>query len=231
MKFFAGISFVLALVYAPVCQASTINFTFDDLTPHTTLPLDYTVSGLTGHFSATGVGFSIQDTNSALGFLPTGAAGTFSGNSIYQNTINLTDLMVTFSQPLTDVSILYAVQDLNVSPPGSTMRVTAFVGGLSGSQVGTSTTVAPEGSWPTALLNFSSATGFDSLVIHYDKTPPNASPEDYGTVFLVDDILVTTSANGNVVPLPGALPLFATGLSALGLLGWRRKKKAAALTA
>ena len=29
------------------------------------------------------------------------------------------------------------------------------------------------------------------------------------------------------VPLPGALPLFATGLSALGLLGWRRKKKKA----
>jgi hypothetical protein len=32
-------------------------------------------------------------------------------------------------------------------------------------------------------------------------------------------------------PLPGALPLFASGLSALGLLGWRRKKKAAALAA
>jgi hypothetical protein len=29
------------------------------------------------------------------------------------------------------------------------------------------------------------------------------------------------------VPLPGALPLFATGLGALGLLGWRRKRKAA----
>jgi hypothetical protein len=28
------------------------------------------------------------------------------------------------------------------------------------------------------------------------------------------------------VPLPGALPLFATGLGALGLLGWRRKRKA-----
>jgi hypothetical protein len=27
-------------------------------------------------------------------------------------------------------------------------------------------------------------------------------------------------------PLPGALPLFATGLGALGLLGWRRKRKA-----
>jgi hypothetical protein len=30
------------------------------------------------------------------------------------------------------------------------------------------------------------------------------------------------------VPLPGALPLFATGLVGLGLLGWRRKKKAIA---
>jgi hypothetical protein len=33
------------------------------------------------------------------------------------------------------------------------------------------------------------------------------------------------------VPLPSALPLFATGLAGLGLLGWRRKKKAAHLNA
>jgi uncharacterized protein (DUF1800 family) len=31
-----------------------------------------------------------------------------------------------------------------------------------------------------------------------------------------------------VTPLPASLPLFATGLGALGLLGWRRKRKAAA---
>ena len=31
-----------------------------------------------------------------------------------------------------------------------------------------------------------------------------------------------------VTPLPATLPLFATGLGALGLLGWRRKRKAAA---
>jgi len=30
-----------------------------------------------------------------------------------------------------------------------------------------------------------------------------------------------------VTPLPAALPLFATGLGVLGLLGWRRKRKAA----
>jgi hypothetical protein len=34
--------------------------------------------------------------------------------------------------------------------------------------------------------------------------------------------------NPGVVPLPGALPLFATGLGALALLGWRRKRKLAA---
>jgi hypothetical protein len=31
-------------------------------------------------------------------------------------------------------------------------------------------------------------------------------------------------------PLPAALPLFATGLGGLGLLGWRRKRKAQAVT-
>jgi len=43
-----------------------------------------------------------------------------------------------------------------------------------------------------------------------------------GTGF-VDFISVTAQT-----PLPGALPLFATSLAGLGLLGWRRKKKAIA---
>ena len=36
------------------------------------------------------------------------------------------------------------------------------------------------------------------------------------------------SLDGVETPLPGALPLFATGLGVLGLLGWRRKRKAQA---
>jgi hypothetical protein len=38
------------------------------------------------------------------------------------------------------------------------------------------------------------------------------------------------TVNGDVLatPLPAAFPLFATGLGALGLLGWRRKRKAQA---
>ena len=40
--------------------------------------------------------------------------------------------------------------------------------------------------------------------------------------------LIGTGVAGAETPLPAALPLFATGLGALGLLGWRRKRKQAA---
>jgi hypothetical protein len=46
--------------------------------------------------------------------------------------------------------------------------------------------------------------------------------------FTGSDSLSFTAA---VTPLPAALPLFATGLGALGWLGWRRKRKGAALAA
>jgi hypothetical protein len=39
--------------------------------------------------------------------------------------------------------------------------------------------------------------------------------------------VIAGTADGTT-PLPAALPLFATGLGALGLLGWRRKRKAQA---
>ena len=38
-----------------------------------------------------------------------------------------------------------------------------------------------------------------------------------------------TPSTAAETPLPAALPLFATGLGALGLLGWRRKRKAQAV--
>ena len=47
---------------------------------------------------------------------------------------------------------------------------------------------------------------------------------------LESNFVYDAPAAGNT-PLPGALPLFASGLGALGLLGWRRKRKAAALAA
>ncbi len=46
-------------------------------------------------------------------------------------------------------------------------------------------------------------------------------------IFSLGDSVV----NGDTTPLPGALPLFASGLGALGLIARRRKRKAAALAA
>jgi hypothetical protein len=51
---------------------------------------------------------------------------------------------------------------------------------------------------------------------------------DNGTDAFIGSFLVRSSDQST--PLPAALPLFATALSALGLLGWRRKRKQAART-
>ena len=45
------------------------------------------------------------------------------------------------------------------------------------------------------------------------------------------DMADRTNLTVEPTPLPAALPLFATGLGVLGLLGWRRKRKAAAVEA
>ena len=42
-----------------------------------------------------------------------------------------------------------------------------------------------------------------------------------------DGKVIATTTPPPAVPLPGTLPLFASGLGALGLLGWRRKRKLA----
>ena len=75
-------------------------------------------------------------------------------------------------------------------------------------------------------IDQSLSTGFfgfesDGALISFVRINPN------GTVFAttLDNFTVETT------PIPTALPLFATGLGALGLIRWRRKRKAAALAA
>jgi hypothetical protein len=57
-------------------------------------------------------------------------------------------------------------------------------------------------------------------------SPPNLG-SDYGMVLINSNELTIDSVNGitSETPLPAALPLFVTGLGALGLLGWRRKRR------
>jgi hypothetical protein len=49
-----------------------------------------------------------------------------------------------------------------------------------------------------------------------------------GPISMSDNAVLTVHVTDvGETPIPGALPLFATGLGAMGLLGWRRKRKAA----
>jgi len=66
-----------------------------------------------------------------------------------------------------------------------------------------------------AELAASSATGHQIGVMLFASTAANQN-----TPFQVDFDIAP-------VPIPAALPLFATGLGMIGLLGWRRKKSAA----
>jgi hypothetical protein len=68
---------------------------------------------------------------------------------------------------------------------------------------------------PTLIYHGSTVTEEFGL----DDGSANGSPQD------------PLSPSPASTPLPAALPLFATGLGALGLLGWRRRRKAQAVAA
>lgn len=58
------------------------------------------------------------------------------------------------------------------------------------------------------------------------------SQDQYGHTLTTSGEATITEVTGQgpgQAPIPAALPLFATGLGGLGLLGWRRKKRAATL--
>jgi hypothetical protein len=161
-------------------EAQSVLFDFDNAARYSPLPINLTVGDLTAQFSATGQGFSIQAAN-VLGFTPVG----FSGNCISPSGINAADLIVSFSAPLMDFSILYAPEEY-ACDSSATMRVTAY---LSGALVGTATTNAPAGTWPSETLRFSSRQGFDKVVVHYDQPPVTGG--DWGPVFMADNMAVT----------------------------------------
>jgi hypothetical protein len=66
-----------------------------------------------------------------------------------------------------------------------------------------------------------------------DANNPIGSPNLFQSIFApdwatLDDPGVRIVVEGvTTTPLPAALPLFATGLGALGLLGWRSKRRTA----
>ena len=99
---------------------------------------------------------------------------------------------------------------------------------------------------PSAFLAFGSSTCFPCAAVYY--IPVGGSVTGTGQLQLcsLPDVTTPACAVGtndgisersgtlviaNATPLPAALPLFASGLGALGLLARRRKRKAAAIAA
>lgn len=182
--------FLLILGVLPPAGAGAQVFDFDSAPIHTSLPIDLTVGEVTAHFSSTGQGFSIQPA-STMGFTPVG----FGGLCIYPNSVFAADLLIGFSVPLTDFSIMYAPQELGCDD-SAIMRVTAYLDGV---VAGTATATAPApGTWPTGTLSYSDPAGFNQVVIHYDRRP---TCTDYGPIFMADNMSVT--AMSTAVPWPG----------------------------
>lgn len=176
--------FSCGVILGSACVASaaqSVLFDFDTAPVHAPLPVSVSAGQLTAQLSATGQGFSVQRAD-VLGFTPAG----FAGNCIYPNSVFAADLVVSFSQPLTDFSIMYAPEEY-ACDSSALMRVTALAGGL---VVGSGTATAdPPGTWPTGTLSFSSLRVFDHVVIHYESAPPTGG--DWGPIFMADNMNVT----------------------------------------
>lgn len=183
MKTTYGIIAAMVVLSCGFARAATILFDFNRGPQYSSLPLNLTVDGVTAHFSATGQGFSIQNTAQVIGVLPAG----FSGLGLVPNSVYLADLLVSFPQrSVTDFSIMVAPQEL-ATDSSATLRVTAYLNGV---YVGTNTSVGSEPFlWPSSTLNISSAQGFNSVVVHYDRPPPTGG--DYGVIFVADNMSVT----------------------------------------
>ena len=174
---------ITALLPLSGVKAQSVTFDFDSAPQYSSLPLDLTAGGITGHFSAGSslYNYSIQAAN-VLGFTPPG----FSGLCIYPSQVYAVDLLASFNTQLNAASVLYSPEEYGTDS-SCTMRMTAYLGTT---YVGTNTYQIPHGgTWPSGTLSFTSTQPFDNIVIHYDAPPPTGG--DYGPIFMADNLVVT----------------------------------------
>jgi hypothetical protein len=89
--------------------------------------------------------------------------------------------------------------------------------------------------WMIGINDFTVSNG-QIVAANFFSDGPNLSSLEFSSSMMVGILTgpeeettggpMTFSPVSPATPLPAALPLFATGLGALGLLGWRRKRKA-----
>jgi hypothetical protein len=196
----------------------------------------------------------VQCTTDYLGlFGPVGA--DLSGDSVKVVYVFDTSLGI-ISSSSTGVST-YGGSEYSVPSPSLSAMITinaqsvSFVGSFSsvirGGNDGTGITDANQA---VSLSNASGIIALSTQLVNFTGTLPASitTPFDYNVVpsdiangtfaeqvnspVVTSDYLSFTVSNMTLTtPLPTALPLFAFGLGAMGLLGWRRKRKNAAAIA
>jgi len=197
--FFISLGLSLTAMILPA-DAATVTFDWSATAPLASL----------GGFPFIGSG-TLTATTGAGGDLVTNITGSFTTNGPSP----VTD-MVTGVGPIGSGSTM---TDNLIFPIGTTFMGPPVVAS------GSYTSVA---NLDTHGLAFDTTAG---VFVIYSTVVPNADPSE-----ATGNFYSQVPAGGgfgvghfNLVPLPAALPLFATGVGALGLLGWRRKRKAQAV--
>jgi hypothetical protein len=113
---------------------------------------------------------------------------------------------------------------------GSTTQLEQWsVYGASSTGLGTRLTLLITG----ADSNTHNLSGYSYYDFFYNSALGSASGQGNNVLLASFSATLTSSGGGqgSSTPLPAALPLFASGLGVMGLLGWRRKRKRAAASA
>jgi hypothetical protein len=188
-----------ALTFASPAAATTATFNFDSDVIGTSTIFANTNNGVTATFSSPadpgGFAVSLSFFQSLTGnvLLNPGPAAT-----------NQIPLTISFSQPVTSISLLFAVNTSNAGLDGLSLLTNA------GGSVSAFGSVPGGFFFPEGSLSFSGA-AFTSVVL-----------SSAGLDFAIDNVVVSDAA---ATPLPAALPLFATGLAGLGWFARRRRKQ------
>jgi hypothetical protein len=158
--------------------------------------------------------------------------------------IDLSGLSIQFSASTNSVGVIPSVPQIITAQPGTssydaygfaTGPTTFGSGGYTPASSGSGDLVGVDGSYilvPVGYVSFASLSDgatFDNATFLTLGITPGTYTWTWGSG--VDQNFTIDAIETVATPLPAALPLFATGLGALGLLGWRRKRKAAALAA
>jgi hypothetical protein len=138
--------------------------------------------------------------------------------------------------------------NLTIFRGSGTATVLQGPGGSNNSSVTTLTGPDLQASLTSLQFIFSDATTASNFEINsgnvntgwFDLYDANLAFAPFGEIYVVNNnsgageqpiTNLIGTAEVSTTPLPAALPLFVTGLGAMGLLGWRRKRKAAVLAA